>query len=55
MKAMTLPDLTDVNRICKEGNVNQYYFQTYAEFFIACEVVVPPGKSAFIDDGQARV
>ena len=34
-----LPNLTDVNRVCKEANFNQYYFQTYAEFFIACEVV----------------
>ncbi len=41
-----LPNLSDVNRVCKEGNYNQYYFQTLAEFLIASEVVVatPDGR-----------
>ena len=34
-----LPNLTDVNRVCKEGNFNLYYFRIHAEFLIASEVL----------------
>lgn len=41
-----LPNLTDVNRVCKEGNYNQHYFQSFAEFLIAADVVAatPDGR-----------
>ena len=45
------PNLTDIERFCKEANFNQYYFRNSADFLVAGDVVTPefnevykPGK-----------
>ena len=35
------PNKTDVERICKEANFNQYLLGTIADFLIAAEAIVP--------------
>lgn len=38
-KADGLPNKTDVNRICKEANFNQYLFERVARFLVGTEVI----------------
>jgi hypothetical protein len=38
-KTDALPNLTDVNRLCKEANFNQYLFERAARFLVAADIV----------------
>ncbi len=35
------PNMTDVNRICKEANFNQYECERIGKFLVACDVIEP--------------
>src|SRR5687767_12252333 len=38
-KADGSPNRTDINRICKEANLNQYFFERIAKFLLATKVI----------------
>jgi len=63
-KADGYPNRTDVNRICKEANFNQYLFERVAKFLIAAEVMKPdrqgrygegPNATGFWDHGSEEL
>jgi hypothetical protein len=39
-----LPNMTDVNRICKEANFDQYLFEATGRFLIAAKIIRPNEK-----------
>jgi hypothetical protein len=38
------PNMTDVNRICKEANFDQYLFEATGRFLIAAKIIRPNEK-----------
>ena len=41
------PNMTDVNRIGKEANFNQYLFERTAKFFVAAHIIGSPGIGVY--------
>jgi len=35
------PNMTDVNRICKEANCDQYLFEATSRFLVAAKIIRP--------------
>jgi hypothetical protein len=42
------PNRTDVNRICKEANFNQYVFERIANFLVAAKVITAERESRYV-------
>jgi len=40
------PNMTDVNRICKEANFNQYLFEQTGQFLVTAKIIQPDQRSS---------
>src|SRR6266508_783619 len=40
------PNMTDVNRICKEANFNQYLFEQTGQFLVTTKIIQPDQRSS---------
>jgi hypothetical protein len=47
------PNMTDVNRICKEANFNQYWFESTARFLVSAKIIERDLRSSKYEAGKA--
>ena len=48
-----LPNMTDVNRICKEANFSQYWFEPAARFLISAKIIQRDWRSSRYEVGSS--
>src|SRR5438034_7406131 len=46
------PNMTDVNRICKEANFNQYLFEQTGRFLVTAKIIQPDQRSSGYEAGK---